>query len=180
MSSSFELLSHPDRTLAQHLRGCRQGAEMILEHKFIDEAFYPKELLKEAANLLVFYHDFGKGTDFFQLKIIDVINDEGTRAFKQENKEYIEYFMEKKHAVIKQKLHEKPELGYHAKLGAYMVQTAFHNVDPLLSIIVLMVILRHHGNLINFTAFDQQGQQKTVLEDRDKDCLLYTSPSPRD
>lgn len=149
-SSSFELLSHPDRTLARHLRGCDEVSALALQFKHVSETFYPKDLLEEMRRLLVFFHDFGKGTDFFQHIIIEATREEGTDEFKSEHQAYLAHFAANKAVLIGNLLHGNDRLSNHAKLGAYLVQTVFSHNDPLLPVILLKVIRRHHGYLTNF------------------------------
>ena len=150
-SSSSELLSHPDRTLARHLRGCDEVSELALQFKHVAEGFYPKALLEEMRRLLVFFHDFGKGTDFFQYIIIEATTKEGTTEFQQAHQAYLDFFAKNKSMQIANLLQGNDRLSNHAKLGAYMVLTVFEPADPLLSVILLKVIRRHHGYLTNFS-----------------------------
>ena len=150
-SSSFNLLSHPDRTLARHLRGCDEVSGLVLQFKPITDAFYSKALLEEMRRLLVFFHDFGKGTDFFQYKIIEATREEGTLEFQQEHEAYLADFAANKSDAIANLLHRNDRLSNHAKLGAYVVLSVFDHADPLLPVILLKVIRRHHGYLTNFS-----------------------------
>ena len=101
--------------------------------------------------LLVFFHDFGKGTDFFQYIIIEATRIEGTVDFQQTHQDYLEFFAQNKAASIANLLQRNDRLSNHAKLGAYIVLTVFEHSDPLLSAILLKVIRRHHGYLTNFS-----------------------------
>lgn len=150
-SSSFDLLSHPDRTLARHLRGCNEVSKLALQFKHIADGFYPKPLLEEMRRLLVFFHDFGKGTDFFQHIIIEATCTESTSNFKQEHQPYLDFFAQNKAVEIANLLHHNDRLSNHAKLGAYVVLTVFDHDDPLLPVVLLKVIRRHHGSLTNFS-----------------------------
>ena len=71
ISSSFELLSHPDRTLKVHLDNCYAIGMQLLTQKVIATALLPKAELEKLFGQLVYFHDFGKATDFFQHKIIE-------------------------------------------------------------------------------------------------------------
>lgn len=150
-SSSFELISHPDRTLARHLRGCDEVSKLALAFKHISEEFYSKVLLEEMRRLLVFFHDFGKGTDFFQYIIIEATKAEGTTDFQLAHKDYLDFFAQNKAIQIGNLLHRNERLSNHAKLGAYLVLTVFEPADPLLAAVLLKVIRRHHGYLTNFS-----------------------------
>ena len=158
-SSSFELLSHPDRTLARHLRGCDEVSKLALQFKPITDAFYPKALLEEMRGLLVFFHDFGKGTDFFQYVIIEATRKEGSIKFQQCHQDYFNFFASNKEVQIANLLHRNGRLSNHAKLGAYVVLTMFEHGDPLLPVILLKVIRRHHGYLTNFSETESKKPQ---------------------
>ncbi len=149
-SSSFDLLSHPDRTLARHLRGCDEVSSLALQFKHITADFYAKDLLEEMRRLLVFFHDLGKGTDFFQYIILEATRREGTADFQREHQAYLDDFAASKAVAIANRLEENDRLSNHAKLGAYLVQAVFQHEDPLVSAILLRVIRRHHGYLTNF------------------------------
>lgn len=182
MSSSFELLSHPDRTLARHLRGCDEVSQLALEFKYIAEDFYPKALLEELRRLLVFFHDFGKATDFFQYIIIEATREKGTDDFKQEQKAYLDDFSATKAVHIANLLHRNDRLSNHAKLGAYLVLTVFEPDDPLLSAILLKVIRRHHGYLTNFAESASEKPQIALEPDWEipelEEQLAYFNSGP--
>jgi CRISPR-associated endonuclease/helicase Cas3 len=62
MSHSFELKSHPDKLLKEHLGNVGRLSREILESKTIDD----KEIFAEVAHLIGILHDFGKATTYFQ------------------------------------------------------------------------------------------------------------------
>lgn len=165
MSSSFELLSHPDRTLARHLKGCDEVSCLALQYKHVNESFFPKKLIEEMRKLLVYFHDFGKGTDFFQHKIIEAVHNEATEKFKQLHQAYLDHFASMKAREVGEMLHKNDRLSNHAKLGAYLVQLVFQPENPLLAIIVLKVIRRHHGHLTNF-ALSKDGKPQIYLQEQ--------------
>lgn len=167
MSSSFELLSHPDRTLARHLQGCDEVSGLALQYKYVNESFFPKKLIEEMRKLLVYFHDFGKGTDFFQHKIIEAVHDEATQEFKRLHQAYLDHFSSVKARRVGEMLHKNDRLSNHAKLGAYLVQSVFQPENPLLAIVVLKVIRRHHGHLTNFALSKDGKQQISLLEQID-------------
>jgi CRISPR-associated endonuclease/helicase Cas3 len=155
MLSYFELISHPDRTLKTHLDSCNGLSQKMLAMKFIANAFYDKSLLERMRHILVYFHDFGKATDFFQLKIIEATEKNTENAdFKTEMAAYRSHF----NHVVKKKLqaelrnhgNKQDVLGHHAKLGAYMALSGFKSEDIILELIVLKIIRRHHGFLTNF------------------------------
>ena len=88
ISSCFNLISHPDRLLEFHLKRCDLISERILEMKYISDTFYSKNELEEIRKPLIYFHDFGKGTDFFQLKIVKATLEKSTEEFIKQNKDY--------------------------------------------------------------------------------------------
>jgi CRISPR-associated endonuclease/helicase Cas3 len=155
MLYSFELISHSDRTLRTHLEGCNAISAKILAMKFIANTFFEPSLLEKMRHTLVYFHDFGKATDFFQFRIIKAIEKESKNpTFKQDVADYIRFFNETKRQELmdlfkKRAVQEQP-LTQHAKLGSYFALTCFKNEDIILELIVLKIIRRHHGYLTNF------------------------------
>ena len=77
----FDLISHPDRTLGEHLERCNQISERLLEIKYISDSFFLKEEIEYWRKLIIFLHDFGKATDFFQFKIIEATKLKNIESF---------------------------------------------------------------------------------------------------
>ena len=160
----FKLISHPDRTLEQHLSECDTISKKQLAMKHIvADRFFDALLIEKMRHLLVYFHDFGKATDYFQLKIIRaieaVLNDPKRRdteegkvvaQFSDESKAYIADFNKTKRANAELEMDKNERLGNHAQIGSYFVQTCFQHEDVLLGLILMKVIRRHHGNLTNF------------------------------
>lgn len=183
ISSSFELISHPDRTLAQHLSGCDEASKLQLSFKFIiPERFFPAELLEQMRHLLVYFHDFGKGTDYFACKIVEAIRKElnehkphdqrwqTVRKFAEDARHYLDYFEKNKRPKAASECERNPRLGDHAKLGAYYVLAAFEPDDIILRFILLKIILKHHGNLSNFWT-DKNKNPQIYLEEEQLEIL---------
>jgi CRISPR-associated endonuclease/helicase Cas3 len=177
ISSSFELISHPDRTLAEHLQGCDEASQLQLSFKYINcEKFFPFELLEKMRKLLVYFHDFGKGTDYFASKIVEAIDyklkesDSGqsgwqsVQVFAKRMQPYLEDFKNNKRADADRARARNPRLADHAKLGAYYVLGSFSSDDSILPFILLKIILKHHGNLSNFWR-DKNNNPQIYLED---------------
>ncbi len=151
------LISHPDRSLAQHLAACNAISEKILAQHQVKPAFYDKAKLEQWRKLLVYFHDLGKATDFFQAKIISILLDQRdapkVRACYEQHRPYIETFKTEKLQKTLGELHDEPMLGYHAAIGSYFLQAHLPEGTPLIErLILLEVIKRHHGNLKNFEA----------------------------
>lgn len=147
----FELISHPDRTLKEHLDSCNDISEKLLDMKYVSGSFFPKNEIEQLRKLLVYFHDFGKATDYFQYKIIEVTVQENHKDFIQKHESYLIYFQKNKNAQIQEELYKNPKLSNHAKLGAYFVFSAYTNENRIIEYILLKVIRRHHGYLTNLT-----------------------------
>lgn len=147
--ASFELISHPDRTLQEHLDSCNDISEKLLDMKFVSSSFLMKDEIQQMRKLLVYFHDFGKGTDYFQSKIIDATIEEKHEKFIPKVQEYIDFFQKNKQENTKKDLYENPSLSNHAKLGAYLVFSNYSNKNAIIEYILLKVIRRHHGYLTN-------------------------------
>lgn len=163
-SSSFDLISHPDRTLARHLQGCDEVSALALQFKYIANSFFQKNLLEDIRKLLVYFHDLGKGTDFFQYKIIEAAQKSGSTDFLLLHQAYLDHFSQTKARVVGELLHQNDRLSNHAKLGAYLVQASVPDDDPLVAAIILKVIRRHHGYLTNFALSNDQKPQIALDE----------------
>ncbi|WP_025764120.1 CRISPR-associated helicase/endonuclease Cas3 [Dyadobacter tibetensis] len=169
ISASFELISHPDRTLKTHLDSCNNLSKNALALKYINaNAFFPRDLIERMRHLLVYYHDFGKAS-FFQYKIIQAtLSAKNNTDFKSlpHIQSYIQHFNANKSANYEKLLDENDRLGNHAKLGAYLVLSNFEYQDPILELILLKIIRRHHGNLTNFFK-DVNNNPQILLQESD-------------
>lgn len=149
ISSYFNLISHPDRLLSAHLERCNTISKKILRMKFISPSFFPKEELEKMREGLVYYHDFGKGSEFFQLKIVKATLESGSEEFIKQNKEFINYILQKE-PQLNDLLHYDPELSNHSEIGAYFLLTQVFKEDFIINLILFRIIKKHHGNLTNF------------------------------
>ncbi|MFY7935831.1 MAG: CRISPR-associated helicase Cas3' [Flavobacterium sp.] len=152
ISASFELISHPDRTLQEHLDSCNEISQKLLDMKFISSSFFLKDEIEQFRKLLVYFHDFGKGTDFFQSKIIDATLVENISDFVLKHQAYLDYFEKNKARTVRRALQEDDTLSNHAMLGAYLVFSCFSNKNVIIEYIIHHVIKRHHGYLRNFVS----------------------------
>lgn len=151
ISSSSRLVSHPDRPLYQHLGGVDDISQKALDSKWVNPDFAPADLLDYWRKLLVYFHDFGKSTKFFQHKIIQAIRQDPSRLGPNVDVDYVDnfYSVHRLHE-IKEALEDDPLVGSHALLGALALQQSFQEDDFLLKAILFEVVKRHHGNLMNF------------------------------
>jgi len=161
-----QLISHKDRTLKTHLDSCNSISRQLLESKIISPEFYDKRLLELMRLYLVYFHDFGKATDFFQYRIIKAAEEEEdnkkVEKFLEEQAEFIDWFQNTKSRVAKKELSYDHTLGRHSSLGAYFQFSNFHNENPILEFIVLHVIKKHHGNLANYS------NAEFIIDEKDK------------
>jgi CRISPR-associated endonuclease/helicase Cas3 len=129
---SYELKSHPDKRLIDHLQQVGDLCRNTVEEKSlnIEEA----DLLKDAAYIIGITHDMGKTTRFFQ--------------------EYILETDEKK----KKSLKAKPTT-HHGLLSAFFTYAVMREylrqterkggLADYLPILSFLAVKRHHGNLLN-------------------------------
>lgn len=176
-NEGFELISHPDRTLEEHLAGCDKVSKLQLSLKYIDsKTFFEVDLLEKMRHLLVYFHDFGKGTDFFAFKIIEAIKTAQKEPkpekvswkkiadFALRMKPYLDHFEQYKRGETTRLLRQNQKLGDHSRQGAYYVLSAFEHEDIVLRFILLKIILKHHGDLSNFLV-DSRGNNQVYLEE---------------
>ncbi len=184
MSSSsenglFALISHPHQTLDEHLGSCNDISQLQLGSKYINEnQFYPKPFLEKLRHLLVYFHDFGKATDYFQLKIIEameaILKDEtvipekkeAVRLFSERMKGYIDEFNKYKRKSAFDDMRLDDTLGNHAMLGAYLVLSQIKDKDEIIRLILLKIIRKHHGHLTNFW-ISAKGKKQIELDEED-------------
>jgi len=121
----------------------------VLQQKIISAELLPKHQIEQLFKQLVYFHDFGKATDFFQHKIIEATK-RADSDFTQENKAYIEDFDSNKQGKVLKLLDEDDRLGNHSLLGAYYQLTNCNREDEIEELILFKIIQKHHGNLSNF------------------------------
>ncbi len=143
------LFSHPDRTLQQHLEGCAAISKQLLDNKQINPAFYSKTQLDQFRQWLVWLHDLGKGTAFFQLKIIEVALQENS-SFVQQHQQTMQQFIQAKQKLIQKALNQEPDLSNHAALGACFIFALAAKEPELIRCILYQIIRKHHGDLPDY------------------------------
>lgn len=159
--SEFDLISHPHQSLAKHLEGCDRISARSLAMKHLSLDFYSKADLETWRKLLVYFHDFGKGTDYFQHRIIEATEREGTADFMESQRPYIAAFRETRGAGVADELRYNSDLGRHAQLGGYYLFGQFEHEDPVVQVVLLKIIQRHHGHLTNF-AYDKKSNNPVI------------------
>ncbi len=165
MSSYSKLISHPDRPLSRHLSEVDNISSKALSAKYIQPSFASPDQLEYWRRVLVYFHDFGKSTAFFQHKIIKAVHEENPRK-EGIDAAYIDHFYDKNARFeLEEALANNSMLGSHAQLGAYVQQSNIREDSMLLRAILLEVVKRHHGNLKNFSEdeFMLDPEQEEVL-----------------
>lgn len=120
-------LSHPDKQLITHLSNVRDiGLDLFCKKKKLQLSFNAHDI-KTALDIMLYYHDFGKATKFFQ--------------------EYLQA------AIKNEKYTKKSDLTHHALLSAIFAAYKIHNeindkkIGIALSIVAFIAVRKHHGNL---------------------------------
>lgn len=162
--SEFDLISHPHQSLDKHLGECDRISALILQRKYFSPTFYNAEDIEIWRKLLVYFHDFGKATDYFQHKIIIATEREKVAGFYETQLGYFEYFRKIRGIGVESELRQEEHLSNHAKLGAYYLFSQFSHSDPVIQVILLKIIQRHHGYLTNF-AENKKGKPMIHIND---------------
>jgi len=145
----LHLISHHNRTLNEHLSGCNHISEQLLNQKQLHPDFADKETLHLLRKLLVFFHDIGKATLYFQHRIISATMSENPE-FLQKHRDYIDFFIQQHRPTAIKQLQQNNNLSNHAALGAYLQYAINPLPDEALKMITLEIIKRHHGHLHNY------------------------------
>ncbi|MCO6490717.1 MAG: CRISPR-associated helicase Cas3' [Phaeodactylibacter sp.] len=161
-SSSFELLSHTDRTLKEHLDRCYEIGLCILKYKRVSEELVSRETLLQLFRQLVYFHDFGKATDFFQYRIIEATKADNPE-YAEKHKSYFQFFSKEKASRAQSALEEDSMVGTHSQVGAYFQLKRYGRADRIEELILLKVIRKHHGDLTNFRTADN-GSDEILLD----------------
>jgi CRISPR-associated endonuclease/helicase Cas3 len=164
-SSCFELLSHPDRTLKQHLDRCYAIGLKALEYKSVSKELIDKKELIKLFRQLVYFHDFGKATDFFQHRIIQATKETNV-AFAETHKDYFDFFEREKAHNAKTQLNKNDKVGRHSLLGAYFQTARYGRKNLIEELILFKVIQKHHGDLTNFIYTSSDGDEITLSKDK--------------
>ncbi len=176
----MSLLSHTDRTLASHLNSCDAIAKQLLEQKHLGTSFYAKEVLEQWRSVLIWLHDFGKSSAYFQHRIIEACEQENP-SFAQENAAYIQGFRSTQNG-IEAALKQQASLGNHAALGSYLTYGIAPQPDPIVGFILQHIIRRHHGNLMDYktSTFMLLKETISVLQQQFEHCnlVLFNNISP--
>ena len=161
MLHSFNLLSHPDRTLKEHLDSCYDIGRRVLQQKRIHPSFVDKDDLHQLFKQLVYFHDMGKATDFFQYRIIEATKANNS-SYVTQRQDYFDYFDKNKSQFAQKSLEEDDRIGNHSLIGAYFQLAQQKRKDKIEELILFKIIKKHHGNLTNFIK-DAEGRGEVLL-----------------
>jgi CRISPR-associated endonuclease/helicase Cas3 len=139
----YNLKSHENIYLIDHLRFVGDRAKNLIESKELGFS-YNKNQLKNAAKVMGYTHDLGKGTVYFQQYLDDMI-----KYGKSE---------------VDNKLRS------HALISALICYYNLKYVDDELAVIGYIVVKRHHGSLKNF----REESNITDLEITEQKKLIKT------
>lgn len=142
--SSYELLSHPEKQLVQHLSNVADLCKTTICTKKLNFEILDQENLADIAFILGACHDFGKATSFFQKYIRE--NDEKKKLSLKNNPRT-------KHGLIS------------AVFTYYVLKEYIREKDNSLFFVPIfgfLAVKRHHGNLDNpsFELVDLRDEDK--------------------
>lgn len=122
----MDYLSHPDRLLVEHLESVKRiGMDIYASKKNLRLPFDDRDMRIALSNML-FYHDIGKSTKFFQEYLRSSIK----------NMIYTGKDELKRHALIS------------AVYAAYKTYTELEgNAKSVIPMVVFLAVRKHHGNL---------------------------------
>lgn len=158
------LISHPHQSLEKHLASVDEVSFNALSRKVLSESFFEEADVEVLRQWMVYFHDFGKATAFFQYRIIQAALQDNP-ALKELNEEYVKTFAKRPDYLDIVTKANEPTWKPHATLGAFVGQDALpENLTPLFRAQLIEVIKRHHGNLKNFGEEEQStlGNEKML------------------
>ncbi|RJS49028.1 MAG: hypothetical protein CIT03_04585 [Methanobacterium sp.] len=130
MSSSFNIKSHPNKTLELHLNNVANFSKKTVAEKNLKNT----KLYSEIAFIIGLTHDFAKSTTYFQDYLIDHIKTEKSQ-----------------HGLL------SSIFGYYC-VKNYLSNSGFDDFDYLASV-AWIVILRHHGNIKTIMGTDGESRK---------------------
>lgn len=138
----FEILSHPERLLEEHVAQMLQFADAITEN--FDYNFNLLQFTPQIINKIIELHDVGKSSLYFQYYLREKthIKDSCTQS------ECNTCLFLSHYSKIKKELDSEPTLKNHALIGALL---ALSEEPDIYNIISFFVINSHHGSLPDFS-----------------------------
>ncbi len=145
-SRSFNLRSHPDKLLIDHLRRVGVIASNAVADKSLN--ITEADLLRDMAYIIGITHDLGKATRFFQKYIVEK-DEKRRRSLKA---------METTHHGLLSALFT------YSVIKDYLKQARIEgSLAEYLPVISFVIVKRHHGNLSNAT--DEAGEVNPANDD---------------
>lgn len=139
---NYEILSHPDRLLEEHVAQMQQFAEILMDH--FQYNFSQAPFNRQIVNNIIELHDTGKSSLYFQYYIRERTH---SQADCTQSECKICLFLNN-HRNIKKDLDHEPALKNHALIGALL---ALSEEPDLIKIIYHFIIKSHHGSLPDFS-----------------------------
>jgi CRISPR-associated endonuclease/helicase Cas3 len=138
----YKCYSHPGKYLIDHLNNVKKIGLEVFDSKNLLKLPVDKEDYRKALEIALYYHDFGKSTEYFQ--------------------KYLKCSIEKQQCPYEKRLTRHSLLS--ACFAAYKAYEQFKDKDIRLSCLVFSCILKHHGDLNNLS-------DMLVISNRDWDTL---------
>ena len=138
----YKCYSHPGKYLIDHLNNVKKIGLEVFDSKNLLRLPVYKEDYRKALEIALYYHDFGKSTEYFQ--------------------KYLQSSAEKQQCPYEKRLTHHSLLS--ACFAAYKAYEQFKNKDIRLTCLVFSCILKHHGDLDNLS-------DMLVISNRDWDIL---------
>lgn len=126
ISFHYNLKSHPDRLLKDHLLGVHQKAMALFDDLEFDFPNFNRDDLREVTNVSSLFHDFGKATSFFQDYIINP-----NRPSTEDSRK------KRRHGLI-------------SAIAVYQILKTNYGNESFLPVLGFIIIRKHHGNLENY------------------------------
>ncbi|MGC9014385.1 MAG: CRISPR-associated helicase Cas3' [Thermoproteota archaeon] len=134
ISSYFELYSHPNKPLYEHLSEVAEISRRIVQEKEFNGKLFDKSLLSEVTYIIGFSHDFGKATKAFQEHLLNKKSTE--LAYHSQISSLFTYY----------------------SVREYLKNNGIN--DALLPFIAWMIVFRHHGDL--YSPLGAEGMIETL------------------
>ncbi|MGC8979492.1 MAG: CRISPR-associated helicase Cas3' [Caldisericum sp.] len=158
---NFEVLSHPDRLLEEHVAQMQQLASILIRD--FTYHFEKVQFNTQILNKIIELHDAGKSSKFFQYYLREKThNPENCKVSECSHCLFLD-----KHSEIGKDLLEKPNLKNHSLIGALL---ALNEEPDIYDIISYFIIKNHHGSLPNFShkSITEIGDDPSKLRELDK------------
>ncbi len=147
----YKCFSHPKKYLIDHLNNVKKIGLSVFDSKILLNLPIDVDDFKDAQEIALWYHDFGKSTKFFQ--------------------EYLHC------SIDNQKCSYERELRNHSLLSAifagYIAYKKFESKDIRLACLVFISILKHHGDMDNLNDMLVVDTKKWRILEKQWDCIIW-------